>query len=109
MEFRPATPGDAEGILLFWKNSGASMSTTDEVGYVQQITQNPAAVLLLAFVGREPVGSLLGTFDGWRGNMYRLVVHPNYRRQGIGRALVRPTVSSVTSVRGSRAAPPRRT
>ena len=26
--------------------------------------------------------------DG-RGNMYRIAVHPNYRRRGIGRALVK--------------------
>jgi GNAT superfamily N-acetyltransferase len=43
----------------------------------------------LAVAPNEIVGTLLGTFDGWRGNMYRLVVHPGRRRQGIGRELVR--------------------
>lgn len=65
------------------------MSTTDEVEYVRRVANNPMAVLLLAMVEREIVGSLLGTFDGWRGNMYRLVVHPDRRRQGIARELVR--------------------
>jgi GNAT superfamily N-acetyltransferase len=68
---------------------GASMSTTDEVGHVRRVAENPAAVFLLALVDGAIVGSLLGTFDGWRGNMYRLVVHPEHRRQGIGRELVR--------------------
>lgn len=89
MESRRARPEDAESILRFWKDSGASMSTTDEVGYVRRVTENPAAVLLLALIDGKIVGSLLGTFDGRRGNLYRLVVSPEHRRQGIGRELVR--------------------
>jgi ribosomal protein S18 acetylase RimI-like enzyme len=89
MEFRRATPDDAELILQLWRDSGASMSTTDEVEYLRRVTKNPAAVFLIALVGGVMVGSLLGTFDGWRGNMYRLVVSPSHRRQGVGRELVR--------------------
>jgi ribosomal protein S18 acetylase RimI-like enzyme len=89
MEFRRAAPDDAESILQFWRDSGASMSTTDEVEYLRRVTENPAAVFLIALVSGVIVGSLLGTFDGWRGNMYRLVVDPSHRRQGIGRELVR--------------------
>lgn len=65
------------------------MSTTDEAEYIRRVTENPAAVFLLAQLDGKIVGSLLGTFDGWRGNMYRLVVAPEHRRQGIGRELVR--------------------
>ena len=76
MEFRRATADDAESVLALWRGSGASMSTTDEAGYVRRVTENPAAIFLLACVDGAIIGSLLGTFDGWRGNMYRLVVHP---------------------------------
>jgi len=34
------------------------------------------------------VGSIIGAFDGWRGNIYRMAVHPNHRRLGIARTLV---------------------
>ena len=89
MDFRRATPDDAESILQFWVDSGASMGATDQIEQVRRVVKNPAAVLLLAVAANEIVGTLLGTFDGWRGNMYRLVVHPGRRRQGIGRELVR--------------------
>jgi ribosomal protein S18 acetylase RimI-like enzyme len=49
---------------------------------------HPAALLIVAHAGPDIVGTLLGTFDGWRGNMYRLVVDRRHRRQGIALALV---------------------
>ena len=88
MNIRPATPADAERVLQFWKDSGASMSVTDESEYVRRAIQHPSAVLLLAVVENKIIGSVMGTFDGWRGNLYRLVVSPEHRRQGIARQLV---------------------
>ena len=64
------------------------MGPTDQVEQVRRVVNNPAAVLVVAVAESGIVGSLLGTFDGWRGNMYRLVVHPSWRRQGIARQLV---------------------
>jgi GNAT superfamily N-acetyltransferase len=89
MELRIATPHDADAVVQFWHDSGASIGPTDNVASVRQAVTNPAAVLVLAVEATGIVGTLLGTFDGWRGNMYRLVVHPDRRREGIGRQLVR--------------------
>jgi GNAT superfamily N-acetyltransferase len=44
--------------------------------------------LLPAEAHGEAIGALIVTFDGWRGNMYRLAVPPGHQRQGIARALV---------------------
>lgn len=38
---------------------------------------------------REPIGSLIASWDGWRGSLYRLAVHPDHRRRGLATALVR--------------------
>ena len=34
------------------------------------------------------MGALIAGWDGWRGNMYRLAVHPDHRRRGVGRRLL---------------------
>ena len=89
MQLRNATPTDAEAILELWELSGASLLPIDTVGSVRRATEYPSTVFLLAEDGGRVVGSLIGAFDGWRGNMYRLVVHPGHRRRGIATKLVR--------------------
>lgn len=42
----------------------------------------------LASDGDRIAGTLIGGWDGWRGNMYRLAVDPGYRRMGVARRLV---------------------
>jgi ribosomal protein S18 acetylase RimI-like enzyme len=88
MDVRRAMPVDAESILTFWRQSNATVSTTDDVESIRVVANTPYAVFLLAVEEGELVGSLIGAFDGWRGNMYRLVIRPDRRRQGIARQLV---------------------
>lgn len=98
---RAATLDDAERIVQFWHESGASMSPGDSVEQVRRAITNPAALLVVAEAGQEMVGTLLGAFDGWRGNMYRLVVHSSRRREGIGRQLVK-RIEQFFAERGAR-------
>jgi ribosomal protein S18 acetylase RimI-like enzyme len=89
MRFRTATANDAESILELWNFSGASMLPIDTASSIRSATEHPGVVFVLAEDQGLVVGSLIGAFDGWRGNMYRLVVHPSHRRKGIATSLVR--------------------
>lgn len=76
-------------MLALWETSRSAASVTpDTVEAVSALLRQPGSVLLLAVEGDEIVGTLVVGWDGWRGNMYRLAVRADFRRRGIGLALV---------------------
>ena len=85
---RECRPEEAEVLLALWQAAGTSPSITDTIADIRGVIESSASVLV-AEADRRIVGSLIATFDGWRGNMYRIAVHPDYRRRSIGQALVR--------------------
>jgi ribosomal protein S18 acetylase RimI-like enzyme len=79
---------DIEVVLELWRRSDATPGVTDTADDLRRaIVESPAHVLVAEVAG-QVIGSIIGTFDGWRGIIYRPAVHPNFRRQGIARALL---------------------
>ena len=89
VEIRLAVAAEAAALLELWGVAGSSASNTDRLEYVADTIEWPGSRVLVAISGDRLVGSLIATWDGWRGNMYRLAVLPEHRRQGIATALVR--------------------
>jgi ribosomal protein S18 acetylase RimI-like enzyme len=86
---RRCRPEEVEAVLLLWREADATITLTDTVEDVcRAVADDGPACLLVAEAGGRIVGSVLGGFDGWRGNIYRLAVHPEYRRHGLARRLV---------------------
>ena len=85
---RPCRPDEGPALLDLWHHADASPSPTDTPEQVDQVIQDPAASVLVAVDNDLLVGSIIGGWDGWRGNIDRLAVLPSYRRRGVARALV---------------------
>lgn len=85
---RDSRSEDVEAILELWLLAEATPSVTDNANALRRAATESQASVLVAEVEGQIVGSIIGTFDGWRGNIYRLAVHPSYQRRRIARVLV---------------------
>ena len=86
---RRVREGEVAAVLQMWQAAGVTPpSASDSIEGLARLIREPAALLLVAAIDDHIVGSVIGGWDGWRGNIYRLAVTPEHRRKGIARQLV---------------------
>ncbi|MGI5406664.1 GNAT family N-acetyltransferase [Streptomyces chartreusis] len=88
LRIRAATADDLDAVLAFWKTAAEGTSISDDRDGVERLVARDPEALILAELDGEPAGSVIAGFDGWRCHLYRLAVHPERRRRGIGAALL---------------------
>ena len=99
---RPCRAEECEAVLTLWRRAGAIPSPTDTLEELLRLVRSEHGDgFLVAVQEGAIVGSVIGAWDGWRGNIYRLAVAPEARRRGLARRLVhRPSWPSARRARG---------
>lgn len=88
IEIRGARPGEGPAMLEAWRLASAEPSVSDDLDSIDRlIAHDPGAAILAEADGRI-VGTVIATWDGWRGGIWRLAVVPMWRRKGVGTRLV---------------------
>ena len=88
IELRPCREEDIGAVLALWRRAEAVPRPTDHPAALRTRLERDGELFVLAWDGDNLIGSLIGGWDGWRGQMYRLAVDPDYRRLGIAHRLV---------------------
>jgi ribosomal protein S18 acetylase RimI-like enzyme len=85
---REARAGEADAVLEAWTRAGAEPSISDDVGSIERLIAHDPGALLVAEAEGRIVGTVIATWDGWRGGIYRLAVTPEWRRARVATRLV---------------------
>ncbi len=91
IRIRPLRLADHAKMIALFRISGLDPRTRgrdSRASIAQQLRMN-RGLYLGAFDGSRLVGTVLGTDDTRKGWINRLAVHPDYRRRGVARQLVR--------------------
>jgi len=89
---------DIDRVLGLWVRADAEPTHTDDVGGLRSVIEHDGSALLVAEDGDALVGSVIAGWDGWRGSVYRLVVAPTHRHQGLATRLLAAAESHLASV-----------
>lgn len=85
----PGRDRGVEELLAFWAVAAEDAHRPADTSHaVRRLLDRDPDALLVATAGGELVGTVVAGFDGWRCHLYRLAVHPGWRRRGVARALV---------------------
>jgi ribosomal protein S18 acetylase RimI-like enzyme len=86
---RIATEDDIASVLDLWVVAGSLPSVSDSPDGLARLLADDPQALLIAGLDGVLAGSLIATWDGWRGSFYRLAVTPEHRRKGLATMLLR--------------------
>ncbi|MGA5471791.1 GNAT family N-acetyltransferase [Streptomyces arboris] len=103
LSLRSATAADLDTVLAFWKVSAEGTSISDDGDGVARLVERDPDALILAERDGTLVGTVIAGFDGWRCHLYRLAVHPEQRRRGVGGALLAAAEERFAALGGRRA------
>ncbi|WP_394653307.1 GNAT family acetyltransferase [uncultured Sphingomonas sp.] len=83
-----ATVDDREAVVALWRACELTRPWNDPDHDFLQAVNGVTSAVLVVRDGEHVVGSVMVGFDGHRGWVYYVAVHPEARRGGLGRVLM---------------------
>jgi ribosomal protein S18 acetylase RimI-like enzyme len=90
MDVRPYRAADEDAVIALWRTVFPDDPPhNDPATVIRHKLAVQRELFLVAVEGGRVVGTTMAGYDGHRGWIYTVAVHPGQRRRGIGAALVR--------------------
>lgn len=85
---RPYLESDLDDVIALWELCGLTRPwNTPEIDIFRKLAQRDQ-LFLLAVKDNQLIATVMGGYDGHRGWVNYLAVHPNFQRNGVATALV---------------------
>lgn len=88
MQIRPFRQEDTNNVIALWQSSGLTRPWNDPEKDIRRKLKVQSDMFLVGEVDDEVVATAMAGFDGHRGWINYLAIHPDYRRRGLGRQIV---------------------
>ncbi|THF72653.1 GNAT family N-acetyltransferase [Cohnella fermenti] len=88
MNIRTFQLSDYRSVADLMKDALSEECCDETMGALARQLSWDSELVLVAHRGDSVIGLMIGTIDQNKGYVYRLAVHPEHRRQGIGRSLI---------------------
>ncbi|MFC1550529.1 GNAT family acetyltransferase [Candidatus Neomarinimicrobiota bacterium] len=99
IKIRPYTNEDENLVLALWRLSFPDAPSHNN--FIEDINRKLTTqgnLFFVAFYEEKPIGTAMSGFDGHRGWIYYLAVHPNFRRFGVGKKLMQTVETELANI-----------
>lgn len=79
---------DYDAVAAVWEQAGLRQRPSDALPEVAKKLERDPDLFLVAQCDGQIIGAVMGAWDGRRGWVHHLAVHPHWQRRGVGSALV---------------------
>ena len=88
MEIRPFDPVDEADVVLLWERCGLVVPWNDPHRDIGRKLRVQPDLFLVGLVGGKIVATAMAGYEGHRGWVNYLAVHPDHQRGGMGRRMM---------------------
>jgi len=91
VKIRRLVPEDYQKMIELWEEAGLPYRPKgrDSKESIEKQMKESPDFFIGVFDGERLIGTVIASFDGRKGWINRLAVHPEYRRRGIGQLLIK--------------------
>jgi ribosomal protein S18 acetylase RimI-like enzyme len=98
MNIRSFQEADTESVTTLWQTVFPDEPPHNAHAVtIRNKLQVQRELLFVGEIGGVVVGTVLAGYDGHRGWLYAVAVHPNYQRRGLGTLLVQHTEAALAA------------
>lgn len=98
MNIRPYSTGDEVAVMTLWERCELTRPWNDPRKDIQRKLTVQPELFLIGEQDEHIVATAMAGFDGHRGWINYLAVHPDVQRQGLGRQLVRHVEQALAAI-----------
>ena len=88
MQVREFHMSDYDAVVSLWQAAGLQLSPSDDQAGIGRKLERDPDLFLVGVEHEGLVGAVMGAYDGRRGWVYHLAIHPSYQGRGLGTALI---------------------
>jgi ribosomal protein S18 acetylase RimI-like enzyme len=85
---RAARASDTDPVIALWRACELTRPWNDPATDFRKAIENPTSEILLLTEADVLIASVMVGYDGHRGWVYYLAVHPDHRRKGLGKRMM---------------------
>ena len=98
MEIRPFDPSDEESVVQLWTTCGLVVPWNNPRRDIQRKLKVLPEMFLVACLDGQIIATVMAGYDGHRGWINYLAVHPQHQHSGIGRRMMDEAESRLRAI-----------